>query len=106
MAKIKWLPEAIADTERLYQFLAEHSPKAAAESAQAILGIVRKLRRFPKLGTPMDDERRETYVAFGAGSYVVRYRIDAEGMVVIVRVFHSREGRKNSADSRGSQFDR
>jgi len=93
VAKIKWLPEAVADTERLYQFLAELSPKAAMESAAAILGIVRKLRRFPKLGAPMEDERREAYVAFGAGSYVVRYRIDTEGTVVIVRVFHSRADR-------------
>ena len=43
----------------------------------------------------MDDEniRRELYVAFGAGAYVIKYRIEAKDSVVIIRIWHSRENR-------------
>jgi hypothetical protein len=33
------------------------------------------------------------FVAFGAGAYVLRYRIDQAGSPVVIRVWHSRESR-------------
>lgn len=44
----------------------------------------------------MDDDtgRREIFAAFGAGAYVLRYRINAHGEVVVIRVWHSRELRE------------
>ena len=38
-------------------------------------------------------DRRELFLPFGASSYVLRYLID-EQTVVIVRVWHGRENRK------------
>lgn len=42
----------------------------------------------------MDDGtgRRELILPFGAGAYVLRYKIDGED-VVIIRAWHSREDR-------------
>jgi plasmid stabilization system protein ParE len=42
----------------------------------------------------MDDEteRREISVPFGAGAYVLRYRLHDE-TIVVIRVWHSREAR-------------
>jgi len=37
-------------------------------------------------------KRRELYLPFGNGAYVLRYRLDGD-MVVIIRVWHSREHR-------------
>lgn len=39
-----------------------------------------------------DTGRREIFLAFGAGAYVLRYRIDGD-TVVIIRAWHSREKR-------------
>jgi plasmid stabilization system protein ParE len=43
----------------------------------------------------MDDDtgRRELFIPFGAGAYVLRYRIDRD-TVIVIRVWHSREARE------------
>jgi plasmid stabilization system protein ParE len=83
--------------ERLHKFLHEKSPDAAARAAQAILDGSNLLKDNPELGRLMPDEtrRRELFVSFGVGAYVLRYRIDAGSAVVIIRVWHSRENRES-----------
>ena len=74
--RLVWLPEARTDIQRLYNFLRERDlrlqtryPHHATCSAT--------LLEFPHLGRRMDDEteRREVAVPFGAGAYVLRYRM-------------------------------
>lgn len=94
-AQVVWLPEALEDVERLHAFLQEKSLAAAQRAAQTILNGARLLETAPEAGRPMNDEtgRRELFVAFGAGAYVLRYRIGAADTVIIIRVWHSREQR-------------
>ena len=94
MSQIVWLPEALADVERLHGFLLGKDAGAAARAAAVILDGVRNLKKHPQLGRPMPDEtgRRELFVAFGAGAYVLRYMHHGD-TVVVVRVWHSRENR-------------
>jgi len=40
--------------------------------------------------------RREVFAAFGAGAYVLRYRLDAGRQPVVIRVWHTREWRGGS----------
>ncbi|MGH8658175.1 MAG: type II toxin-antitoxin system RelE/ParE family toxin [Gammaproteobacteria bacterium] len=96
MPKVIWLPEALDDVARLYDFLAEKNPQAARNAALCIKTAAQRLEMFPKSGKPMDDDtgRREVFTAFGTGAYVLRYRLNAEGDVVIIRVWHSRELRR------------
>lgn len=95
MAKVVWLPEALQDVTRLYDFLADKSPEAARKAADRIGYSARQLEQYPDLGQPMgDDARRQIFIHFGAGTYVIRYRRDNEKNVVIVRVWHSREQRE------------
>lgn len=42
---------------------------------------------------PDDTGRRELFIPFGVGFYVLRYKIVGEDCAVIVRVWHSRESR-------------
>jgi len=79
---------------RLRLFLEDKSPSAAARMAKTVLDGVTLLRDFSERGKPLNDgtSRRELYIAFGSGAYVLRYRIDGE-LVVIIRVWHSREDR-------------
>jgi plasmid stabilization system protein ParE len=94
VANVIWLPEALEDVVRLYDFLAERNPEAARRAAVAIKAQARHLEQSPDSGLPMNDgERRQVFLAFGAGAYVLRYRRNREDDVVIVRVWHSRETR-------------
>jgi plasmid stabilization system protein ParE len=94
VSEIRWLPEALSDIERLYRFLYEKNPEAAARAAATILQGANQLKSIPSAGRPMPDEtsRREWFIAFGAGAYVLRYRLD-KSVIVIIRVWHSRENR-------------
>jgi hypothetical protein len=38
---------------------------------------------------PNESDRRELFVAFGAGAYVLRYRFESEHKMVVIRVWHS-----------------
>lgn len=95
MPQVRWLPEALADVERLYAFLHEKSPDAAARAARVILDGADLLQSIPEIGRPMNDEtgRRELVISFGAGAFVLRYMWDKYDTVVIIRVWHSRENR-------------
>ena len=94
MTAVVWLPEALDDVARLYNFLAEKNRDAARRAASGIRHAARHLQAFPDAGAPMDDGvRREVFVSFGAGAYVLRYRRNVKGDVVIIRVWHSRESR-------------
>jgi plasmid stabilization system protein ParE len=96
MPKVVWLPEALQDVARMYEFLVEKSPEAACKAADRIGYAARQLEQFPELGQPMEDgARRQAFLNFGAGAYVIRYRRDDEANVVIVRVWHSREKRES-----------
>ena len=94
-ASLVWLPAALEDIERLYKFLHEKSPSAALRAAQTIVEGARLLESTPEAGRPMNDDtgRRELFLVFGAGAYVLRYKMDAAGTVVVIRVWHSRENR-------------
>ena len=95
MPQIKWLPEALADVERLHAFLYEKSPDAAARASKAILDGASFLQSIPDIGRPMDDDtcRREWFISFGAGAFVLRYMREGNDTVVIIRVWHSKENR-------------
>ncbi len=98
MAEIKWLPETVNDLHRLHSFLQEHDQKAADNASGRILEGVKLLKATPHLGRPMPDddiERRELFMSFGAGAYVIRYRFEGDNSVIIIRIWHSKENRMN-----------
>jgi plasmid stabilization system protein ParE len=94
-AKIVWRERTLEDITRLYDFLYKKNEEAAAKAAQVILRGSSLLEESPRLGRPMADGtgRRELLIPFGAGFYVIRYFLTTE-TVVIVRVWHGREDRK------------
>lgn len=95
MSAIIWTRPALADADRLFQFLKEKNPQAARNAAQKIKRAADALAANPELGKPMPDDtgRRELMAPFGKRGYVLRYRIDDAGRAVILRVWHYREER-------------
>ena len=95
MSKVKWLPQAIADVERLQVFLLDKDSKAASQAAYLIFQAVLRLETSPRIGRPMLDAtgRRELFIPFGAGAYVLRYILEDKDKAIVIRVWHSRESR-------------
>ncbi len=96
MPALKWLPEALDDLERLFAFLREKNPAAAARAAHTILEGADLLLTSPRLGRPMPGttQRRELFIPFASGAYVLRYMLEVDDTPVIIRVWHSRELRE------------
>ena len=59
--RVLWLPEAIDDVERLFDFLIEKDATAAERAVRTISSSAEKLQDLPQIGRPMDDDtgRRE-----------------------------------------------
>lgn len=96
MAQVKWRSRALADLEHLYTFLHEKDSTAARKAAYVLMQGALLLETSPRIGRPMPDEtgRRELFIEFGAGAYVLRYIQEANETVVVIRVWHSRENRQ------------
>ena len=93
--KVVWRERALKDIDRLYNFLFKKNKEAAVKAAQVILRGSSLLEESPRLGRPMADNtgRRELFIPFGSGFYVLRYFL-ISNTVVIVRIWHGREDRK------------
>jgi toxin ParE1/3/4 len=88
-----WLPEAKADIQRLFDFLVEVNPAAAGRAVRLIRAGADRLRDHPRLGRPMGDGlRRELYLPFAGGAYILRYRLEGDS-IIIIRVWHGCEQR-------------
>ena|ERR1035438_7178833 len=97
MATIKWRERALADISRLYDFLYAKDTGAAGRVAQVIKQGGLFLEATPRLGRPMPDStnRRELFIPFGSSFYVLRYFLENNDTVIIIRVWHSHENRSN-----------
>jgi len=93
VAQIKWRPRALADIERLHAFLNNKNSAVVRQAAYVIFQAARLLETTPRIGRPMPDDtrRRELFVPFGAGAYVIRYVLEANNTIIVVRVWHSKE---------------
>jgi plasmid stabilization system protein ParE len=93
VAKLIWTPEALADVQRLYRFLAPKDANAAQRAIQAIRAGVRILADRPHVGRPVEDmepEFREWLIDFANSGYVALYHFDGK-TTVILAVRHQKE---------------
>lgn len=95
MKSVQWIDTAKDDLEPLYEFLFQKNTDAAERAIELILHAVDILYKFPEAGRKRlsNPDFREIFARFGAGGFVVRYRILDE-RVLIVRVWHSLEHRE------------
>ncbi len=93
--KFVFLPEAVEDIDRLYDFLLPKNPATAEKAMLAIDAGLDLLQQNPQAGIEMEGrpKYRQLIVPFGKSAYVLRYRIHGDRLV-IVRVWHGRENRQ------------
>jgi plasmid stabilization system protein ParE len=93
--KISYTKEAIADLERLRNFIEPRNPYAARRTSSELLDGIGNLGAFPKMGlsvarAPDPDLIRDLFIA----QYTVRYLVEKD-RVVILRIWHGKEIEKD-----------
>jgi addiction module RelE/StbE family toxin len=92
MAQVIYSNEALADFERIIEFLLKTSPETAMQTLMSIRSAVSILEAHPLIGRRIDDHIRELVISQRATGYLALYRFDAAFDVIrILRVRHQLE---------------
>jgi plasmid stabilization system protein ParE len=92
VARVEVTARALADLERLFDFLAEHNPKLARERMISVRRALELLADHPLLGRQAEDGRREVILSRGKFGYVAKYRwVPSDDVVLILAVRHQLE---------------
>ena len=86
---------ALADIERLREFLRSKDAEAAQEAGKTIIEAIHSLRQFPERGRNADwlgENFRELVIKFGGTGYIAIYRFDLDAAkVFILALRHQKE---------------
>jgi plasmid stabilization system protein ParE len=92
LARLIYSARALADLERLTDFLVETDPPAALATIELIEEAVAVLRRHPLIGRPVETELRELVISRGRSGYVALYSFEqVYDAVLILAIRHQRE---------------
>ena len=92
MTAVFYAPRAVADIERLTDFLLATDQKAAAETGEILLDAIAHLTRHPLVGRIVEHGLRELVISRGHTGYVALYRFDAaHDQVIVLAIRHQRE---------------
>jgi addiction module RelE/StbE family toxin len=92
MAQVIYSDEALADFERIIDFLLKTSPEAAMQTLMTIRSAVSILEAHPLIGRRIDDHIRELVISQHATGYLALYRFDgAFDVIRILRIRRQRE---------------
>lgn len=101
MAKLIYSTQALADLERLTDFLIENEPSAAMQTVELIEEAVSVLQRHPLIGRPVEHDLRELVISRGRTGYVALYSCEEiQDCVLVLALRHQREaGFRTQGDS-------
>ena len=92
MAKLIYSDRALADLERLSDFLLAADAYVASETVDLIAEAVGLLSRHPLIGRPVESGLRELVISRGRTGYVALYSVEDEHHAVLVlAIRHQRE---------------
>ncbi len=92
MAKLSYSERALADLERLTDFLTEIDSSSALEALELIEEAVNLLVRHPLIGRPVEHGLRELVISRGRSGYVALYSLEeAQDAILILAIRHQRE---------------
>lgn len=92
---VEWSADALADLNRFALFLRDKHPSLAKRVAAEIIAKAQVLADHPKPGRPIlgREEYRQVILQVLNAAYVFQYRYDGRRLVML-RIFHGREGRE------------
>lgn len=92
MARVIYAARALADLERLTDFLVQTDPVAALETVGLITEAVHVLENHPLIGRTVEQGFRELVISRGMSGYLALYSYEVEqDIVLVLAVRHQRE---------------
>lgn len=92
MAQIVYSENALANLERIFDFPAEHDPRAALGAARSMGEAVNTLSNHPLIGRAIAGKLRELVISYGKTGYISLYRfLPAQDQVRILAIRRQRE---------------
>ena len=93
MTRLVLAPRALADIERLTEFLLESDTTAASATAEILIDGLSILKQHALVGRVIESGLRELVISRGRSGYVALYRYDvASDTALILAIRHQREG--------------
>ena len=92
MHRVLLTDRALADFDRLHDFIAGKSQRSAKRAVRRIIEGIDLIALFPNSGVVVKGAIRNAFIRFGRSGYVVRYKIQADA-VLITRIWHGKEDR-------------
>jgi plasmid stabilization system protein ParE len=92
VARVEVSERALADLERLFDFIAEEDPVRARKQVLSVRRALQLLAEHPLMGREAEEGRRELVLSRGRHGYIAKYRwLAADDVVLILAVRHQRE---------------
>ncbi len=92
MAQLIYSQQALADLERLTDFLMASDPLATLATVGLIEEAVTLLKRHPLIGRPVEQGLRELVISRGKTGYMALYSFEEDpDAVLILAIRHQRE---------------
>lgn len=92
MASVRLTERALADLERIFEFVASTDPRQALRTVKRIEDGVMILARHPLIGRRAEEGRRELVISRGRGAYVALYLwFEASDTVLVLAIRSARE---------------
>jgi addiction module RelE/StbE family toxin len=92
VAEVIYSKRALADLERIAEFLDAEGPRIMRAAAEAVMEAVDLLARHPLLGREVEQGLRELVISRGKTGYLALYDfIEEEDVVLILALRHQRE---------------
>jgi len=92
VAQVIYAAEALADLERLAEFLPEQAPESAPAVLARVTDAIAILADHPLIGRRVEGELRELVILRAASGYLALYRFDpVRDIVRLLRIRHQRD---------------
>lgn len=92
MATVEITQRALADLERLFDFIAAEDPERASRQILSVRKVFELLADHPHLGRAAEEGRRELILSRGRYGYIAKYRwLPAQDVILILTVRHQLE---------------
>ncbi len=92
MATVEITQRALADLERLFDFIAAEDPERASRQILSVRQAFELLADHPHLGRAAEEGRRELILSRGRYGYIAKYRwLPAQDVILILTVRHQLE---------------
>jgi len=92
VAVVGYSARALADIDRLAEFLLAEHPREATRTATLIMDAIDMLRAHPLIGRPAEHDLRELVISRGHTGYLALYAWDeAADRVLVLAIRHQRE---------------